>query len=484
MAQTQINGGTQIQAGTITGDRLASGAGITDGQLAVSYIKADGSRAFSGNQSVGGNQLTSLGNGTAGDHAVNLSQLQAAIRDQDGKPSVQFASTGSESYTISGGAVTQISGTSFGGGTPAVNDRLLIKNAPSSTGSGTADSGSTGTNQAPNGIYVVTNATTNLTVSRAVDADGNSEVTTGATVWVDGGTLEDTQWTLITNNPITVGTTTLQFTRSGGATVAADGTSIVQSGNTFIRAALTGDVTATQGSNSTTIAANAVTLAKMAQLATGKVIGNLSGSTADPAAVSAVATATASTVVARDSNANIKNNSTASAVATTATAAGTTTLTVGSAQFQQFTGSTTQTVVLPDATTLVTGQSFIISNQSSGALQVNANGGGGVRTIAALTTAVITLIAAGSAAGRERTTATAMLSTSNFVTRETPAGSINGSNTAFTLANTPTAGTEHLYLNGLLLEPGGGNDYTISGATITMAAAPVSGDKLRCSYLK
>lgn len=76
------------------------------------------------------------------------------------------------------------------------------------------------------------------------------------------------------------------------------------------------------------------------------------------------------------------------------------------------------------------------------------------------------------------------LSTSNFVTEETPSGSINGSNTAFTLANTPTAGTLKLYLNGLRLKSGAGNDYTLSTATITMTTAPVSGDVLLADYMK
>lgn len=80
--------------------------------------------------------------------------------------------------------------------------------------------------------------------------------------------------------------------------------------------------------------------------------------------------------------------------------------------------------------------------------------------------------------------ASAGLTASNFVDKETPSGTINGSNTGFTLANTPTAGTEHLYLNGLLQESGSGNDYEISGASITMTTAPVSGDKLRASYRK
>lgn len=76
------------------------------------------------------------------------------------------------------------------------------------------------------------------------------------------------------------------------------------------------------------------------------------------------------------------------------------------------------------------------------------------------------------------------LTASNFVDKEIPSGSINGSNTSFSMANTPVSGSEHLYLNGILQESGAGNDYTISGATITMLTAPLSGEKLRVSYRK
>jgi hypothetical protein len=72
----------------------------------------------------------------------------------------------------------------------------------------------------------------------------------------------------------------------------------------------------------------------------------------------------------------------------------------------------------------------------------------------------------------------------SFVTRETPTGTINGSNTTFTLANTPLSGTEMVFLNGILQDAGAGNDYTISGGTITMLAAPATGDKLRVTYQK
>ena len=71
-----------------------------------------------------------------------------------------------------------------------------------------------------------------------------------------------------------------------------------------------------------------------------------------------------------------------------------------------------------------------------------------------------------------------------FVTRETPTGAVNGTNTSFVLANTPLVGSEEVYLNGILQEPGSGNDYTISAATITYLTAPVTGDKVRVSYIK
>ena len=60
---------------------------------------------------------------------------------------------------------------------------------------------------------------------------------------------------------------------------------------------------------------------------------------------------------------------------TTATAAGTTTLTDASTGIQFFTGTSTQTVVLPAANTLSTGRTFYIHNNSTGQVTVDANGG-------------------------------------------------------------------------------------------------------------
>lgn len=76
------------------------------------------------------------------------------------------------------------------------------------------------------------------------------------------------------------------------------------------------------------------------------------------------------------------------------------------------------------------------------------------------------------------------ISASNFVFNETPSGSLNGLNTTYTLAFTPTANTLQLYMNGIRLKSGAGNDYTITTNTITMATAPTSTDVLICDYMK
>ncbi len=76
------------------------------------------------------------------------------------------------------------------------------------------------------------------------------------------------------------------------------------------------------------------------------------------------------------------------------------------------------------------------------------------------------------------------LASGDFVFNETPSGSVNGSNTSFSLANTPVAGTVSVYRNGQLQLSGAGNDYTISGATITYEYAPVTGEIIRVSYIK
>ena len=164
-----------------------------------------------------------------------------------------------------------------------------------------------------------------------------------------------------------------------------------------------------------------------------------------------------------------------------------------------------------DGITLVTGDRILIKNQASqsenGIYVVAASGApsratdmdvwaevpGAFLAVEEGTTNADTIwLCTANAGGTINTTAitfqqiptSAGLTSSNFVDKEIPSGSINGVNTAFTLANSPTAGSEHVYLNGILQESGSGNDYTISGANITFSSAPLTGEKIRVSYRK
>lgn len=68
----------------------------------------------------------------------------------------------------------------------------------------------------------------------------------------------------------------------------------------------------------------------------------------------------------------------------------------------------------------------------------------------------------------------------DLVTGETPAGTINGLNASFTLAQTPAVGAELVFLNGVHLTRN--QDYTLSGDTLTLTLPPVLGDQLRVTY--
>jgi hypothetical protein len=76
----------------------------------------------------------------------------------------------------------------------------------------------------------------------------------------------------------------------------------------------------------------------------------------------------------------------------TPTAAGTTVLTNTSSQYQLFTGATTQTITLPVTSTLGTGWTFHIVNNSTGNLTVNSSGGNLVATVIPQMTAMVTCI--------------------------------------------------------------------------------------------
>jgi len=162
----------------------------------------------------------------------------------------------------------------------------------------------------------------------------------------------------------------------------------------------------------------------------------------------------------------------------TATAAGTTTLTNTSTYFQFFTGTLTETITLPVTSTLGTGWSFHIVNNSTGNLTVNSSGGNLLITVLPGLTVMCTCIltsgttaASWEAGYTDFTTATGtgsvVLSASPTLTGTTTATTL----TATTLTATAGAGFQNM-------------DVLTSGASWSLPAAlQVTGAKFKITVI-
>jgi hypothetical protein len=112
------------------------------------------------------------------------------------------------------------------------------------------------------------------------------------------------------------------------------------------------------------------------------------------AAITKSATGAITFTVDGDEVGSVEGGDASTPLTSVPTAAGTTTLTVSSDRKQQFTGVTTQTVVLPVVSTLpYEGFHFEIINDSSGSLTINSSGGDLVQTMIASSRALFTAIA-------------------------------------------------------------------------------------------
>ena len=108
------------------------------------------------------------------------------------------------------------------------------------------------------------------------------------------------------------------------------------------------------------------------------------------------------------------------------------------------------------------------------------------QAIKALDTALKTAADAASAArpdAVEGNLGSKAMTFARYINRETPAGVVDGANAVFQLAYAPVLGTENVFLNGMLMEPGAGNDYTIDAqGAITLTAVPLVGDRVKVTY--
>jgi hypothetical protein len=188
-AHTGATNGGQIDHGTLTG--------LTDDDH-TQYVKADGTRAFTA--------AISGVTPTLDAHLTTKGYVDAARAGLSIKDPVRVAST-TNVVIATGGLLTVDSIVLVAG------DRVLLKNQTTTT---------------ENGIYAVAAGAW----TRTTDADLSSEVVAGMAVWVNEGTINgDSRWVLTTNGTITLGTTSLTFTKDfQGADIVA-GAGLTKSGN-------------------------------------------------------------------------------------------------------------------------------------------------------------------------------------------------------------------------------------------------------------
>lgn len=185
--------------------------------------------------------------------AANKSYVDSARTGLDVKASVKVATTGP--ITLSTGLEA---GDVIDGYTLVAGDRVLVKNQDTAS---------------ENGIYIVA---ASGAPSRADDADTSGEVTPGLFTFVEQGTTNaDSGWVLITDGPITLGTTGLEFSlfSVAGNILAGDGLD------------KTGDVLSVNV-DTTTIEISSDTL----RIASGAAGDGLSGGSGSPLSVNVAAT--------------------------------------------------------------------------------------------------------------------------------------------------------------------------------------------------
>ena len=155
---------------------------------------------------------------------VDKAYVDAVAAGLDLKESVRAATTtGDTDIDLAGGTF----GGTIDGYTVQDGDRVLIKNQDSA--------------KEDNGIYVYASGTN--TFSRAIDFE-NPFVTSGAFTFVETGTTQNgTGWVLVTQDPISIGTTELTFTQfsSTGSISAGVGIDITNGVVSFDGGAVAGD---------------------------------------------------------------------------------------------------------------------------------------------------------------------------------------------------------------------------------------------------
>jgi hypothetical protein len=220
--------------GTLTTLSVSGNANV--GNLGTTNLVASGTGSFSGNVNMNSYNIVSLATPVNSTDAATKQYVDDVAQGLNVHDSA-LAATINTLAILTGGTIT------YNNGTGGVGANLVLSGSPTSTflsanvfdGNVTAIVGSrilvkSETNQAHNGVYVVTSSTV---LTRADDYNSVPEVEAGDFIFVqDGTSYNDTGW-VQTSVVTTIGTDPIIFTQFSGAGTYQAGTGLTLNGTQF-----------------------------------------------------------------------------------------------------------------------------------------------------------------------------------------------------------------------------------------------------------